>query len=143
MSPGSRPARRAVALAMRSSLEAGGAAPYPRAARPPAWCAAAFASKASGGGAASFFMPWAAQRPARSPRVLSRQRPLVIHRAEHAQRGVPAFMVVVLDPGRDPGPGGRLVRELLDAPCDVILAMLRNRQPYQTCRAQSRNADAA
>ena len=36
-SPGSRPARRAVALAMRSSLEAGGAAPYPRAARPPAW----------------------------------------------------------------------------------------------------------
>ena len=33
--------RGAVALAMRSSLEAGGAAPYPCAARPPAWSAAA------------------------------------------------------------------------------------------------------
>ena len=41
-SPGSRPARRGRRRqAVRSSLEAGGAAPYPRAARPPAWNAAA------------------------------------------------------------------------------------------------------
>jgi hypothetical protein len=39
------------------------AAPYPRAARPPAWRAAAFSSKVSGGEAASFFTPRAAQRP--------------------------------------------------------------------------------
>ena len=41
-SPGSGPARRGRRRqAVRSSLEAGGAAPYPRAARPPAWNAAA------------------------------------------------------------------------------------------------------
>src|SRR5438445_10146637 len=62
-SPGSGPAagRRA---AVRSSLDAGGAAPYPRAARPPAGSAAALLVKASGGEAASFGV-WAAQRPAR------------------------------------------------------------------------------
>src|SRR5205085_3942110 len=31
--------------------------------------------------------------------VLSRRRPLVIHRGDPAQRGVPAVVVVVLDPG--------------------------------------------
>src|SRR6266700_4007381 len=52
----------------------------------------------------------------RSRGVLSRQRPLVIHRGYPAQRRVPAVVVVVLDPGRDPGPGDRPGREVLDAP---------------------------
>jgi hypothetical protein len=39
---------------------------------------------------------------------------LVGQRAEHAQRGVPAGGVVVLDPGSDPGPGLCFGGEALD-----------------------------
>jgi hypothetical protein len=65
-------------------------------------------TRAGGAGAAASF-----SRPAPRVRgVLSRQRPLAIHRAAHADGGVPADVAVVLDPGRDRGPrlrpGGEL-----------------------------------
>src|SRR6266487_1222782 len=40
-----------------------------------------------------------------SGRLPGRQRPLVVHRGHHLAGGVPAVGVVVLDPGRHPGPG--------------------------------------
>src|SRR5690348_15374997 len=52
-----------------------------------------------------------------SGRLLSgRQRPLVGDGAAHAQRGVLAGGVVVLDPGRDLGPGMGFGGEVLHAP---------------------------
>ena len=47
---------------------------------------------------------------------LAGERLVVVHRTAHAQRGVPALPVVVIDPGGDPGPGGRPGREVLDLP---------------------------
>ena len=44
------------------------------------------------------------------------QGALIAGRGHHAQRGVPAVVVVVLDPGADLGPGRRPGRVVLDAP---------------------------
>src|SRR6266702_8038145 len=72
--------------------------------------------KEASGGAAASFVPARAAGPPRSRGVLSRQGQLVIHRAAHAQRGVPAGGVVLLDPDSDPGPGSRLRGEVLCPP---------------------------
>ena len=72
--------------AMRSRLDAGGAAPYPRAARPPATARQPPGRERR----RSRLRPGLGPRSGRprSRGVLSRQRPLVGHRGDPAQRGV-------------------------------------------------------